>query len=431
MPKFRTVHLLFLVGAWCATGYIVVLPLLGERGSRFLYGYYPLHYVYLGVPLLIVTLLATALLIVPSRRRRSVGLKGGVATLAALVALAAFDLTFSLFVAGAWTPDFWLDGAHISRLDSDADAELGFVRKPGVRWSGTPRGTDRVVHYATDERGFRNPDGTRGGAIAFLGDSYTEAAQVELDDTFVRIVGERLGETVVNYGRGAYGPQQERIVLERYALAGDPKPRVVVWQLFEGNDLTDAEEFVRWRDGDHETVPLRDRFLQNSFFAPLVRQTYRDKRGDYAELRLDDGTELPITLRYPVRRDWLGQRPRGWVETERALREGHELCRAAGVELVVVFLPVAARVLSDRLRFATDADRERILPSGYETDRGFATAVRALCVQLGVRFVDLLPVFRRALDAGADGIYIPRDEHLDLRGHRLVAQALEAVLREG
>jgi hypothetical protein len=50
---------------------------------------------------------------------------------------------------------------------------------------------------------------------------------------------------VVNLGRGAYGPQQELIVLKRYGLAY--RPRVVIWQLFEGNDLADARQFSEWK----------------------------------------------------------------------------------------------------------------------------------------------------------------------------------------
>ena len=50
---------------------------------------------------------------------------------------------------------------------------------------------------------------------------------------------------MINLARGAYGPQQELIVLKRYGLAYEP--RFVVWQLFEGNDLVDAEAFAEWK----------------------------------------------------------------------------------------------------------------------------------------------------------------------------------------
>ena len=74
--------------------------------------------------------------------------------------------------------------------------------------------------------------------------------QVDEGDTFVRRVAQSTGLSAVNLARGAYGPQQELIVLKRYGLAY--KPRVVVWQLFEGNDLHDAEAFAEWKQNPQQ-----------------------------------------------------------------------------------------------------------------------------------------------------------------------------------
>ena len=97
----------------------------------------------------------------------------------------------------------------------------------------------------------------------------------------MRRVAQSTGLSVINLARGAYGPQQELIVLKRYGLSYEP--RVVVWQLFEGNDLADAEAFVEWKKNPEQVVTsLKDRYLDNSLLHQLLTNTrpHRTSRAD-------------------------------------------------------------------------------------------------------------------------------------------------------
>src|SRR5437588_352338 len=87
----------------------------------------------------------------------------------------------------------------------------------------------------TFTHGFRNPPGIHSADICFVGDSYTEGANVPAEKTFASLVGSTSGLRTVNLGRGWHCPAQELIILRRYALKY--KPRVIVWGIFEGNDL--------------------------------------------------------------------------------------------------------------------------------------------------------------------------------------------------
>jgi len=64
------------------------------------------------------------------------------------------------------------------------DPELRFVRRAGIEWQGraTADPDSHFVHYRTDENGFRNPPGLRAARIAFVGDSFTEAGSVPVDE---------------------------------------------------------------------------------------------------------------------------------------------------------------------------------------------------------------------------------------------------------
>jgi hypothetical protein len=53
---------------------------------------------------------------------------------------------------------------------------------------------------------------------------------------------------VQNYGTAGFGPQQQRLVLQDFALAHHP--RIVVLAFFAGNDIRDAERFEEFERGD-------------------------------------------------------------------------------------------------------------------------------------------------------------------------------------
>ena len=92
------------------------------------------------------------------------------------------------------------------------------------------------------EREIAKPAGTF--RIAVLGDSYTEAKQVALDETFPSVVERRLTECpalgdrkieVLNFGVAGYGTTQELLMLESRASRFDPD--LVVLAMLTGNDI--------------------------------------------------------------------------------------------------------------------------------------------------------------------------------------------------
>ncbi|MGH9905146.1 MAG: hypothetical protein ACRD8U_06115, partial [Pyrinomonadaceae bacterium] len=291
--------------------YVWIVPLFRPRGD-FLRGYYRLKDIYLGIPVGLVFLSALIVLVVPHRYKRRLALRLASVSISLLFALFVCDAAYALVVNGAWRANFWLDQGHISRRYSKADNELGFVRKPGVSWRGFVPDVNRVVDYRTDEQGFRNPDGVRRADVVFIGDSFTEGATVEENDTFVRQVGAASGLSVVNLGRGAYGPQQELIVLERYGLAY--RPRVVVWQLFEGNDLPDASLFREWKENPQQaSVPFRQRYFANSLLAEWIPR--EPSVAPLVKLRYSDGKAIQTTLRYRYDPNAPAKDPVGLEET--------------------------------------------------------------------------------------------------------------------
>lgn len=417
--------------AWLSYRYWIE-PLLrppDQRGPYF-FGRYHLVEIYRGVPVLVATAALLAALLAPRRLAKAVAFRAFAVALGLLVPLYAFDLWWSLVHLGAWKPIYWLDLQHISRQENLPDPELGFRRKPNIVWRGAGGDVEAPIHYRTDALGFRNPpDRPDRADIVFVGDSYTEAAQVDEEETFVRRVGRLLDRPVVNLGMGAYGPPQERIVLERYGLSFEPK--VVVWQLFEGNDLGDAEAWDRWRrDPDRVIRSLEERYVQNSFFRPLLDLTARSHRRVPIRIVAPDGAELRARLRYPYVPDYAERKAVGLRLTLDAIAWGAEQCRARDARLVLVFVPIMLRVLAPWVRFEDAEARAKCYPTDEDPAPSWAEHVARRSEELGVTFVDLFEPLRRRAEQDPFGLYIPTDEHFDLGGHEVAASAIaEAIGR--
>ena len=418
-----------LVLLWAAAIYFGVIPWFRPRGS-YLWGHHRITDICAGTFLGITALCATAVMLMPTRYRRPLVLRCIVMLSTVLAMVFVTDLTYTLGVMRAWQADYWLDQAHIPRRYSLPDRELGFVRRPGIAWQGRLPGNNQLIHYRTDEHGFRNRPGLRRAELVFIGDSYTEAAQVAELDTFVQRVAVTSGLNVVNLGRGAYGPQQAFIVLRRYGLAY--QPRVVFWQFFEGNDLSDAYNFALWQQtGGQSTRSLYSRLLDNSLLNQLLSLTLLPQPIiPVATLRYTDQTEQALALRYRYQPQQPEQMAVGMDETLKAIEMGFRLCQDQGIRLVLVFIPSMVRVMESWLTFNDAAQRERYLPgSTGRAQRDFSSHLQQLCQQLGCPYLDALPALRSQAARDNKRIYIPNDEHVDVMGHQVLAQLLLEWLR--
>jgi hypothetical protein len=286
-----------------------------------------------------------------------------------------------------------------------------------------------MVEYRTDRNGFRNSGEQERADIVFIGDSFTESATVAEEDTFVRRVAESTGLSAVNLGRGAYGPQQELIVLERYGLAYEP--RYVVWQLFEGNDLGDAEAFANWKkDPDYVRTSLRDRYFDNSLLNEWLTNTREQEVvGPMATLRYHDGTTRRVGVRYPYEPDQPSTMHLGMTETLRAIEAGQQLCESRGIELLVVVVPTMVRVMAPQISFDRVEDQKRYLPELQAEPKDFSRTIEEECNRAGCKFVDALEAFRETAAKDSRPIYIPNNEHLDVGGHDVMAKIVAHWIR--
>jgi len=128
-----------------------------------------------------------------------------------------------------------------------ADPDLGWKLKPGVsgEWKGEG---ESFVQVNSD--GLRSREHTKAKPpntlrVAVVGDSFTEAIQVPLEQTFSWKLEQKLGNCeavkgrkkveVINFGVQGYGTAQELVMLRKKVW--DYNPDIVILAFFIGNDI--------------------------------------------------------------------------------------------------------------------------------------------------------------------------------------------------
>jgi hypothetical protein len=135
------------------------------------------------------------------------------------------------------------------------DADRGWALRPGA--SGWQR-REGNAFVQINRDGMRDREHSYHKAkdtirIAFIGDSFTEAEQVAVEDDFVSVVERRLGTCArlhgmrveaLNFGCDSYGTAQELITLRRAVWKFSPD--VVVLVFFAGNDIRNNSPVLEW-----------------------------------------------------------------------------------------------------------------------------------------------------------------------------------------
>jgi len=144
-----------------------------------------------------------------------------------------------------------------------ADPCCGASLRPGAEGLWSREGRDYVVINSRGlrdrEHSLRKPAGTL--RIAVLGDSYTEALQLPMEQAWWSVLGKELERCsgtggrqveVINFGVSGYGTAQELLTLRHKVWAYDPD--MVILGFLTGNDIRNN---LRELEGD----PMRPYFL--------------------------------------------------------------------------------------------------------------------------------------------------------------------------
>lgn len=312
------------------------------------------------------------------------------------------------------------------------DPAIGYRLRPGARVRFTTVEFD--THLAINDQGVRDdapigPKPPNERRIVVLGDSLVLAVQVDQQQTFCRLLEERLNRSggpvryrVINAGVQGYGPVEELLFFRHVARAFQPD--LVITTVFVGND---AEEALG------SAPRLRDRplieTLSESTMTRLRRIVRRSMVLQILRLRV-----VAVTSRLPRRGgppepplQSYAQHPAPRIaEGLRIARECIEAIAAeaaqAGARTMVMLMPARFQV--------NDIDyghlRKAVEGAGGHLVRDAATTrFDAALAPLPIPRFDALPALRAA---GPD-VFFEQTVHLTPRGHEIVAESLEAFIR--
>lgn len=313
------------------------------------------------------------------------------------------------------------------------DPRVGHRMRPGA----TARYTtpEFSTHIAINPQGVRDdapvgpkaPGETR---VVILGDSLVLSVQVELEQTFGKLLERRLNEggdgrrwRVINAGVQGYGPVDQWLFYKH--VVQDLDPDLVLMVVFVGNDAVEAHDKAAWIDADgppagtamDEAASRLRRLVRSSMVLQNVRLRWDLLRGSLA----GPGTERPLTT-------YLADPPpevtHGLEVSRRAFGLIADAAADRGARAGLVLMPA---------RFQTDdADfgrlREIVAEGGGTLVRQAASErFAAALAPLGLPAIDLLPVLFAEPDRA--GLFFQGNVHLTPRGHQVVGGALVEFVR--
>ncbi|MDP3727536.1 MAG: GDSL-type esterase/lipase family protein [bacterium] len=327
-----------------------------------------------------------------------------------------------------------------------------------------------VKSVTMDANGFCNPPAAaelEQVDIIATGDSFTWCVGVKPEDTWWARFAARSGRSAYSLGLGGTGPYEELQLLKRFGLSR--APRVVVMNIYGGNDLRGAVQFQEYRQklAEREGRPyLVDACVGLPGPACTVYRTLKEGpigRNSYAFNLASNATRDSIlrvrrafapaapkeepSFRYRVRLgseeilfnrgnadlddlEYARRLENGDISLDafnEALKGFTALARQYGFRPVVSFTPAAYAVYAVRAVFEDAAAGELIQRFSDEERRYFAEQAQ----KYGYTFVDFTPALRSAAASSGELLYFPSNVHLTQAGHAAVGEALAATLRNG
>lgn len=301
-----------------------------------------------------------------------------------------------------------------------------------VRWGDayftfTTRGVD--WHRA----GLRSPEPIWAIDALIIGDSFS-FCWVEETDCWAWKLQTDYGWHIINAGQPGTGTGAQlnmmREIAEPYA------PKLIIWQMYS-NDSQDDYDLARMNEqvSELQTPPpvLPPRELTGlekySVVAHLINNILNPRPAPPVihtqKVRVDGRTVMIPSGTYPPADNRLYESVRyGWEQNIAHYTQGHEYAQSIGAEILIVLIPTKEEAYRAKL---TELG---VYDDAYWSQVGDSRArLLALCAENNWHCVDMLPIFEAAI-ADGETVYWGYDFHLDVSGNALVAEAVDAYIRE-
>ncbi|MFK8182719.1 MAG: hypothetical protein AB8B99_05040 [Phormidesmis sp.] len=327
-----------------------------------------------------------------------------------------------------------------------------------ISYSFEDPGTVNTVKM--DEIGFCNVPNLYSQQTQFdvvaIGDSFTWCTTVRPEDTWPAQLAEVTDVSAYNLGKPGIGLYEYLALLKRFGL--EKKPKVVVMNVYEGNDLRDALKFVSYRQSgatdqrtDNKTEnqqpeeksfgPLgRTSYAWNLFRAVIVKNKPTQEQTEFNfEGYFEDDENFRYTLNFEsgalpfnLENGDLDEVVHAKLLTDGkvdlsifadALTQFVQLSESEGFIPILTYTPSAYTVYADVVDFEQSILND-IMPDYSQQQRDFFAAKSN---ELGIAFLDFTPGLRAAskdYTTPEKILYYQTNRHFTKFGHAVVADLL-------
>jgi hypothetical protein len=318
------------------------------------------------------------------------------------------------------------------------------IYRPGRRYVALADPADvttgAVLERQMDGAGFLNPatgSGRTSADVIMIGDSFTAGPLVAPKDTFTAQIEQQTGLMLYNLGVGGLGPYAELVLLRKFGLA--LKPRIVVMNIYEGNDLRDILSYHKFvstgidrisskRLGGVFAVSYALAYLKSGVEVMVKRLTKREKINFRYTVEVD-GVRTPMNVTNSDTDEVKHARrvENGDISLDlfaEPLEAFVELAAEHGFIAVVTLLPSAHTGYIDSVRFEDEAVGREVAAFS----RALRTWLAENAERIGYRFIDVVPAFLGGVESGPIAFF-PANVHFTRDGHAIVARALGPALQ--
>jgi len=246
--------------------------------------------------------------------------------------------------------------------------------------------------------------------IAFLGDSFTEAVQVDYEDSFVGLIDNQTECIVKNYGVSSYSPIL--YLLQWQFIENSFNPTHVFVQLFS-NDMDGDKRYFAMAEKDKFdnviAVPgprvdwLRVQ-LRKSYLLRFIRKTQLKLMWIYNNSKTDNKLVVSGTVE---------EEPNLTDLSKLYIKKLNDNIVSSGSKLILFAVPS---------KFDT-------VNRSYNQRIGFSDKIRNFSKEINVEFINLDKEFEKASING-ESLFFEKDIHFNENGHLLVADLIAKQFKD-
>lgn len=291
--------------------------------------------------------------------------------------------------------------------------------------------------------------------IAILGDSFTQAIHVPLEDTYQQQLEQHLNIKassfvtrfeVINFGVGGFGTAQEYLVFRHHILLYHPDLVILAFtfgnDIFENSPMLNGRKYLPYLLPDEHgmlkyvppaPVPVYMRFGQYWQSIPFVYYRLVDGNTRLEQLlrgiKRGDSNTGGIPFEYLMYApEWEPAWQDAWNLTIRILGQLAQEVAVEQMSLLIMGIPdqiqVDPQIQQDVLNLYPEMRQSLWV---WEKPNHLLSA---FCQAQGLPYFDLTPAFQAALCEGSPPLYYHDDGHWNPAGHHLAAKVLYQQLSE-